>query len=872
MIPRGIFLPTRFRSIFALVSLSWLLTATALADERTDARRHFRAGMASIERGEIDAGVAELKLAYEILPHPNVLYNIARAYAESSRYAESIDYFQRYLRSDPEDRDEVTRALAELQDRFAAETVASELVPEASNPDALPPINVSEEQLAALDESAQQMMTLADATQSSALRERAERLRAVAEALRAAPSVQPATAPEPPVTTAPTEVAPTAESVVVGPERSGDTYQEEVVSASRFAQSPLDAPNSTTIVTAQDIRLSGLTSVPALLRRAAGVEVMELTPGDTEVSIRGLNQRLSNKVLVLLDGRSVYLDFLGANLWESIPVTVEEIERIEIIRGPASALYGADAFSGIVNIITKTPEAGSSSVSGRFGMGNSARAAGTLAGRIGNVGYRFSSGYTTSDSYALEVTPERRDLAPFRDDPYNGVERFYFGGDLAYDFGDGYRGQAGFGGTLGSLNFMGLGRLRQMVSSDFYFGQTHAALTTPFGLTARTYWNRFVSDASTVERIPGGVPVYADEITQDVADVELAWSKEFDFLVKHNVVIGAGYRFKSIDWSWLSDLQREHHASAYVQDTLSIGESLKVVLSARIDRHPLLKQIQFSPRGSIVYRLTEGSSLRATVGTAFRSPTFLESYLQFDNPTPVRSVVALGQGNDELSPERMLSAELGYTFADSDYIALELNGYFNVVDDQIVLTRIDRYTLSDQYAGEGAYNESEAAYRVGALRFENEDARFFQAGGEFGVRVYPVAGLDIYANYSFHDTFAENDTALGERKKDKRTSPHKVNAGVQYRSRFGLDVGVDFNYLTAQTWVEQVTDPVEGVRFQAFELPAYALLNARLGYRLLNDSVELSVSGTNLTGQRHREHPYAQPVDTRIFGSAMLRF
>ena len=94
--------------------------------------------------------------------------------------------------------------------------------------------------------------------------------------------------------------------------RTEDVFAESIVTASKGTQSPLDAPSSTSIITEQDIRLSGITKIPELLRRLAGVDIMEVTGGQTEVSIRGFNQRLSNKTLVLVDGRSVYVDILGA--------------------------------------------------------------------------------------------------------------------------------------------------------------------------------------------------------------------------------------------------------------------------------------------------------------------------------------------------------------------------------------------------------------------------------------------------------------------------------------------------------------------------------------------------------------------------------
>src|SRR5690606_28156937 len=105
-----------------------------------------------------------------------------------------------------------------------------------------------------------------------------------------------------------------------------------------------------------------------------------------------------------------------------------------------------------------------------------------------------------------------------------------------------------------------------------------------------------------------------------------------------------------------------------------------------------------------------------------------------------------------------------------------------------------------------------------------------------------------------------------------RTSQHKVNVGVQYRSSFGLDASVDFHWVSSQVWVEQVLDLETGVAFRSFPLPSYAVLNARLGYRLVEDHLELGVVGTNLIDPGHREHPFGQPIDRRFMGTATVTF
>ena len=120
----------------------------------------------------------------------------------------------------------------------------------------------------------------------------------------------------------------------------------------------LDSPSNVYVITEDDIRSSGATDIPTLLRQVPGMEVIQMTGAQFDVSVRGGNQAGSSRLLIRIDGRSIYLDTSGAGLlvWKSIPVTLPEIKRIEVLKGPASSVYGFNAFDGVVNIITKSPE------------------------------------------------------------------------------------------------------------------------------------------------------------------------------------------------------------------------------------------------------------------------------------------------------------------------------------------------------------------------------------------------------------------------------------------------------------------------------------------------------------------------------------
>src|SRR5574340_1210705 len=129
--------------------------------------------------------------------------------------------------------------------------------------------------------------------------------------------------------------------------------EEETVSiASRYEQPISQAPSNVYVSTDEDIRQSGAIDLPTILRRIPGIEVMQMTGADFNVSARGDNQPFANKMLVMVDGRSIYLDVQGIVYWKSIPVTLPEIKRIEVLKGPAAAMYGFNAFDGVINIIT----------------------------------------------------------------------------------------------------------------------------------------------------------------------------------------------------------------------------------------------------------------------------------------------------------------------------------------------------------------------------------------------------------------------------------------------------------------------------------------------------------------------------------------
>ncbi len=865
-----------------------------------------------IRRQQFEPGIAELETAYRFVPRPNVLYNIARAYNDSGNTERALEYLRRYLQADVPDRAEVDALVTRLEARQRQNSNANSNANANANANANSNANANANSNANGNANANantnananantnananananaNTNTSATDAQIAALQRLTQQLMALAERQTGGTGATSTQATTSTVNNTTAANANANANANTGPQ-TGDNavaarddeneYEEQVVTASRVAQSPLDAPNATGVITAQDIRLSGLTSIPDLLRRLAGIDVMQLDSGDAQVSIRGFNQRLSNKLLVLVDGRSVYLDFLGVTMWPTIFPSLEDIDRIEVIRGPGSALYGADAYTGVVNIITRPPGEQRTQISAGGGTGQQLRGVFAASGRSGDFSYRGSVGYEQRQSFgrvvgASDVAYESTN--PSGDFAVRGA-RFLLEGQSR--LGRGVVVRAGVGGSSGAYQFTAPTLLRQ-----YWLNLT---LIQPFvqldwqGFTARAFWNRVSFTAGPV-LVPVGASSLPTRGEQDVIDLDANYTlrTRAGSSVSNVLQFGAGYRMKSISWNYLDNDHTLHFASGFIQDTLRIGESFSAVASARVDYHPVLATPVVSPRGAIIIKPSARRAIRLTGGTAFRTPTMLELYLDLNVPTPTPGVSVLGYGgevysqrlatNGRLRPESAISVDLGFQDQTLDVFSYEINAFFTRAVDLIDLGTLTVDPLP------GALNPDSRAIPIGYRAYRNDAAPTYLAGGELGLRLTPVEGLDFNANYTLSVTLhdpASTLAATNARIADQRTPMHKLNVGLQVRTRFGLEFESYAHYVASQTWVEQTFDSRTGTRDVAYPLNDYLMINARLGLRLLDGRLQIGVTGTNLAdvnpNTAHREHPLGYRQWARVMANLSYRF
>lgn len=599
-----------------------------------------------------------------------------------------------------------------------------------------------------------------------------------------------------------------------------------VVSAARRAQRISEAPAAISVITEEDINFSGAITIPDLLRMVPGIDVMQITASDLVVNARGYNKEMSNKMLVLIDGRHAYWDFYGIVLWDSFPIVLEDIKRIEIIRGPGSALYGANAFSGVINIITKSAEETKGThvyVSG--GTINTYQGSVIHAGGDDRINYKATVGIDETNHWNDHDLPSR--------DAKKGQASLNvkLGEASKVTFEGGIN--KGSGETLSGIGKMIREQDMRHVKADLNLS----------GFVTRVFWTRSRGDAI---QDPGFKAYFFIGNTYDIESQYL-----FNMGAKNSVIVGGNYRLNVVESNLIDKDHRQKLIAAYFQDEYKPSEKLAFTFGLRYDKHPLVEP-QVSPRANIMVSTFKDDHLRLSYGTAFRSPSFIESYLYENSDIsklispqiPANTFVVKARGNADLLPEKITSYEIGYQAALGPKLRAKVDLFYNNLWDFISFKTVKIQDVS-QLLG----------YPAGSVIVPTEKSytnagKSKAIGGELGIDFLPAKWLSGSINYAFQDlTWEEDDPLTLENEKGKQVkfSPrHKVNGYLRFNFANGVSANLMAHYVGEteknETWAFGKVDP-------------YTLINIRLGYRFLNGSAEVALAVFNLLDNGHYEYP-----------------
>ncbi|HVQ47099.1 MAG TPA: TonB-dependent receptor, partial [Gemmatimonadales bacterium] len=441
---------------------------------------------------------------------------------------------------------------------------------------------------------------------------------------------------------------------------------EMVVStASRAPERIVEAPAAISVVPPQVLENTSITGqAPLALQTLPGVDVVQSGVNDFNVNARGFNSSLNRRVLVLQDGRDLSIAFLGAQEWNGMTQPLEDLGRLEMVRGPGSALYGANAFSGVINIITpEGREVAGTKLS--FGGGELETIRGDFrqAGVFGNdrFGYRLNVGGMKSDTYTRsrtlnDGTSLQKDYADATDEPVPltrettpltgqsvdpvtgeplgdraGLKNVYASGRLDYYLTNGsvLSADGGASQVENEVFVTGIGRVQVLKAVKPYaraaFATNH---TNIFG-----FWNSRTSIDPQIA-LSSGAQL---EERSDIFHIE--GQQNWDFMQdRGRVVYGASYRKTMVNTSGtlmnpINDDRSDGYYSGYGQVEYKLTPQLRVVGAARVDDGTLF-ETQFSPKGALVYSLNENNSVRFSVNRAFQTPNYSEFFLQAPAAAP----------------------------------------------------------------------------------------------------------------------------------------------------------------------------------------------------------------------------------------------
>lgn len=619
--------------------------------------------------------------------------------------------------------------------------------------------------------------------------------------------------------------------------------KEETVSiASHYEQPISEAPGNVYVITEEDIRHSGAIDLPTILRRIPGMEVMQTTAADFNVSIRGDNQLLANKLLVLIDGRSIYLDAQGVVFWKSIPVTIPEIKRIEVIKGPASAIYGFNAFDGVINIITKSPQdldGMTAQVAG--GEFDTLMASAIYAEKYENFGYRLSYGFDQTNRW------DKRDALAFRSNKFNL--------QTVYDLTSSARLKLS-GGLVdtGRLAFQSVDA-NFLRYADFLQGYVFGGYESP-DFILRANWNitKLPLENSSQPALASVVNPNESSVDNDANTYNIEAQHQIALPAKNRFSYGVNYRLNTFSSDNIRGFSREHRLGLYLQNEWNASSSLTAVAGVRVDLDTFINPT-YSPRGSLLWNPLEDHTFRASVSVGYRPPTLFETNAKAGAtiafPPPLGSTTRSTAGNKNLDSERIISYELAYQgWYVMHRLRLRTELFYNQLSDLIEI----------RPSGPGTTDPSRPS--------NGGKGKIY--GGEASVEflIYPwLSGIAHAAYQEFDQRF----TGLS-----KRAGPKwKATGGLRGDWEMGLHGEILLHYLSATTW--PLSDAFTqlaplGVTSPNPRVNAYTLLNLQGSYRFWREKAEAGFSVFNALNDKHKQHPLGDTIKSRVLGWLTIRY
>ena len=607
----------------------------------------------------------------------------------------------------------------------------------------------------------------------------------------------------------------------------------EVTSAARKNQRLSEAAAAIHVITQEDIRHSGMTSIPELLRTVPGLQVAQIDASKWAISARGFNSRLSNKLLILMDGRTLYSSLFSGVYWDVQDTLLEDIERIEVILGPGGTLWGANAVNGVINIITRhsgdTQGGLVTALAGDQENGASLR----YGGAVGEDSwFRTYAKANKRDNFVdanADASHDAWDIQRlgFRTDwEYSSQDALTLQGDL-------YQGDAEQ--TIINL---------ENLFSTTQFQQDSAALS---GGNLLMRWNHAPEQGADWELL-----AYFDQATRDdlsglqrIKTFDVDFHQRFRLLEHQEITWGMGYRRieDDTDGSFTVSFNPENTEqdiySVFIQDEIFLRNDLRLTLGSKFE-HNDFTGFEYQPSVRLLWLMAKAHSLWGAVSRAVRVPSRSDVDIRVNaatSPVPVDPTLISVLGNKNFESEEILAFELGYRGQPRSDISLDVAVFYNIYDKLA--------TSEVSFSMEGTPIPTNGLI---ASTYGNQ-----MTGDGYGMELatdwQAMSNWRLSASYSWLkqnlrlDTSATNIVKV--RGREDSTPPEQ-----QFQLRSSWNIRDQFELDMALYYVDDIValDPAGNVS----GIPAYTRLDIRLGWQP-QENIELSLVAQNLLDDNHAE-------------------
>jgi iron complex outermembrane receptor protein len=516
-------------------------------------------------------------------------------------------------------------------------------------------------------------------------------------------------------------------------ERMYFSDEDLTVVTSGRQETPLrEVPEAMWVISAEQIRRSGATNIPQLLRLVPGMDVTQLSPSHWEVNVRDHEPTQPERLLVLLDSQPVYLNFWGVMQWTALPVAVEDIERIEVVLGPGSTLYGANAFRGIVNIITKKP--GDDEINTRLAYG---------ASLTENAGTRWDNIHASASwskkwgalSTIISGTYQR--FPTWEDGTYPGEETEFRpaqtgGGRLAvnWDISKDSHLVGRFAANAFSGDYWPFFRQtfnKQVILSNLEYYHNSLFLDND-GLELKVLYRR--DDGDSFLFFDPALETYKIDYAESSLTLQTLY--RFTLFDQLTSSIGIEGRWDRFTANFINEKGAGlNYFSGFLQTKWRLLEKLILTAGARLEGKWLLdksKDMYWVPKASAVYLLTDHQVFRLSYGQAVRIPAVFEL---FGDIVFADGILPVAGGNIDLKSEELHSIEFGYEYHHDNLWDIKLNIFYSWANNIMY------------------FQEANIGFGY-VYTWYNTEGWMDNYGGEISLRVRPVNWLDIQLAYSLN--------------------------------------------------------------------------------------------------------------------------